>query len=109
MKTTDITRGMTVYSHDGQELGVVEEVWANVQSHGHLPVSRYLLRDYGPVRGNAELFDGCDGYVQIRQGSLLGLGGNDRFLALSAITSIRSRDSLAITRHAEVHATPLAA
>jgi hypothetical protein len=85
MNATDIARGSTVYATDGQVVGEIQEVWANTRLHGYLPVSRYHISEYGPVRGNTELLATEEGYVQVRHGATLGYGGAEIFVPLASV------------------------
>ena len=97
MNTASFTPGMTVYASDGAALGQIEEIWAQTASHGLLPLSRYLIQDYGPIRGTAPLLTTDDGYLQIRQDSFLGFGGRVLQIPLSAVE--RVDNGVAMLRH----------
>jgi hypothetical protein len=84
MKTIDFTPGMTVLDLDDAVVGEVKEVWGLTAVHGYLPVSRHLIADYGPIKGNREQLDSGEGYLQIRKDAFLGLGGEDVFVPLWA-------------------------
>lgn len=62
-----VHRGTDVYSHDGEQLGSVAEVWAFVPPFGYVAKTRFALADYGPVRGTMHLLEGADGYLQVAQ------------------------------------------
>ena len=55
MNTTDFTKGTLVYGQDDEPIGEIVEVWAETGTHGCLPLTRYLVEDYGPVKGTGEL------------------------------------------------------
>ena len=85
MNAIDLTPGMRVYSHDGQHLGTVIEVWAESDLHGLLPRTQHLFSGYGPVGGTEHLFDTDNAYLQVRQGDFLGYGGRDLFVPAPAV------------------------
>lgn len=67
-----VDKGMKVYDRDGKALGVVQEVWATIEPHGEVAKSRFAQADYGPIRGTMHLFEGADGYVEVRQQRAIG-------------------------------------
>lgn len=87
-RTSDFQRGMTVYGLDGVQLGEVKEVWAETPSHGHLPVSQYLLQDYGPIRGTAGLLDTADGYLHVQQGGMFTSDRQDLYIPLLEVHTV---------------------
>src|SRR5438270_156618 len=84
MKTMDFTPGMTVLDFDGAVVGEIKEVWALTAEYGYLPVSRHLISDYGPIKGNREQLDSGEGFLQIRKDAFLGLGGEDVYVPVCA-------------------------
>lgn len=106
MNTTDFTKGTLVYGQDHEPIGEIVEIWAETAGHGCLPLSRYLVEDYGPITGTRELLTTADGYLQVRQGHFLGMGGRDLWVPLSAVQSHHAGSgvTLAVTANAgEVH------
>lgn len=101
MNTTDFQPGMTIYSRDGVSLGRIQEIWARTASHGLLPVSEYLLEDFGPVRGTRDLLTSSDGYLHVR-GNWVSGERHDLYLPLAAIQSIDSPASATIKSPAQV-------
>jgi hypothetical protein len=95
MKTTDFTPGMTVLDFDKSLAGEIKEVWVLTSAHGYMPMSRHLISDYGPIKGNREALQTEEGFLQIRKDAFLGLGGQDSYIPLSAIQKIRSEQALA--------------
>jgi hypothetical protein len=85
MKTIDFTPGMTVLDLDDAVVGQLKEVWALTGAHGYLPVSRHLVGDYGPIKGNREQLDSAEGFLQVRKDAFLGLGGGDVYIPLAAV------------------------
>ena len=85
MKALNFIPGMNVVGKDNIELGTIQEVWIETETHGCLPVSRCLMDDYGPVRGTGELFATKEGYLQVRGGDTLGFGGRDLWVPFHAI------------------------
>ena len=102
MNTLDFTRGMTVRAHDGNILGTIEEIWAETRSHGLLPVTRHLVADYGPVKGTHETLSSPDGYLQVRQGAIFGLGGRDLHIPLSQVERVESSSTAVVGLPANV-------
>lgn len=97
MNTMDFTKGTVVYGQDNEPVGEILEVWADTATHGCLPVSRYLTEDYGPIKGTRELLTTSDGFVQVRQGHFLGMGGRDHWIPLSAIQSEGADSRITLT------------
>jgi hypothetical protein len=91
MNTTDFQPGMTIYSRDGILLGRVQEIWAHTATHGMLPVSEYLLQDFGPIRGTTDLLTSSDGYLHVRGNRIP--GEYDLYLPLASVQSIDSPTS----------------
>lgn len=89
MNTTDFQLGMTIYSQDGISLGRIHEIWAHTHSHGMLPVSQYLIQDFGPIRGTTDLLTSRDGYLQVRGNRVPG-EHRDLYLPLADVRSIDS-------------------
>lgn len=83
LRTTDFQPGMTVYGRDGVSLGQVQEVWARTGSHGSLPVSRYLLEDYGPIKGTRDFLATSDGYLQVQLGGRFSSEHHDLYFPLA--------------------------
>lgn len=102
MNTTDFQPGMTIYSADDISLGQVQEIWAQTDSHGTLPVSQYLLQDFGPVHGTADLLTSPDGYLHVQQGNWLSGERHDLYIPLAAVQSIHSPASASVTSPAHV-------
>lgn len=89
-KTIDFNASMTITDVDGNVLGQVVEVWAQTSGHGCLPLSRYLLNDFGPVKGTNELLSTPHGYLQVRQRTGLGLSSRDVYIPISAVLAMNS-------------------
>jgi hypothetical protein len=85
MNTTDFTTGTLVYGQDDELVGEIVEIWAETATHGFLPLTRYLIDDYGPIKGTRELLSTTHGYLQVRNGHFLGMGGRDLWIPLSAV------------------------
>ena len=85
MNTTDFTTGTLVYGQDNAPVGEIVEIWAETGTHGCLPLTRYLVDDYGPIKGTRELLSTTHGYLQVRNGHFLGMGGRDLWIPLSAV------------------------
>jgi hypothetical protein len=108
MNTTDFTTGTLVYGQDDEPVGEIVEVWADTATHGSLPLTRYLVDDYGPIKGTRELLSTTDGYLQVRNGHFLGMGGRDLWIPLTAVAAQDepSRVTLNITANvSELHFT----
>lgn len=88
MIALNVKPGMTIFSQDNVKLGTVQEVWAETAAHGCLPVSRYHLQDYGPVKGTGPILSTEQGYVQIRQNKAGGFRRRDLWVPLHAITRV---------------------
>jgi hypothetical protein len=96
MKTTDFAPGMTLLALDNSLIGEIKEVWALTPVHGYVPVSRHLISDYGPIKGNREAMETEEGFPQIRKDAFLGLGGQDSYIPLSAVREIRGDQALRV-------------
>lgn len=93
-----VHRGMEVYDNNGTLLGSVAEVWAYVAPYGHLAKSKFGRADYGPVRGTAHLFEGADGYMQVRRSSgMRREGEQDLYIPLNAIGDLAPREWLTLS------------
>lgn len=62
-----INAGTKVYSHNGDQLGIVGDVWAYIPPYGYVAKSKFAVANYGPIRGTMHLFEGAGGYVQVLQ------------------------------------------
>jgi len=62
-----INAGTNVYSHDGDQVGIVGDVWAYIPPYGYVTKSKFAVANYGPIRGTVHLFEGAGGYVQVLQ------------------------------------------
>ncbi len=74
-KATEVEKGMDVYGDDGEQIGTVSEVWPNTAGYGHLPKSTTQLDSYGPVGGTGSILETKEGYIEVRQGSVLDAEG----------------------------------
>ena len=97
MNTMDFTKGTIVYGRDSAPVGEIVEVWAKTETHGCLPVSQYLTEDYGPVKGTRDLLTTTDGYLQVRQGHFLGMGGRNVWVPLAAVDSYEAGSPVTLT------------
>lgn len=95
-RTQDVQIGMTVYSEDGTYLGQIKEVYAETALHGFLPVSQYLLQDYGVIRGTSSLLDTTDGYLQVQQGGVFSADRQVLRIPLADVQSVTARESATV-------------
>ncbi|HEX8918668.1 MAG TPA: PRC-barrel domain-containing protein [Chloroflexota bacterium] len=95
-RSTDFQRGMTVYSRDGMYLGEIKEIWAETASHGHLPISQYLLQDYGPIKGSADLLTSTQGYLHVRQGGIFTADRQDIYVPFTEVHTVNARESVTV-------------
>lgn len=102
MRTTDFQPGMTIFSRDGMALGRIQEIWVQTPSHGTLPVSQYLLQDFGPVRGTCDLLSSSSGYLHIQDGNWLSGPRNDMYIPLAAVKSIDAPSRATLKAPAEI-------
>lgn len=108
MNTTDFTTGTLVYGQDDELIGEIVEVWAETGTHGCLPLTRYLVDDYGPVKGTRELLSIEHGYLQVRNGHFLGMGGRDLWIPLSAVAEQAEPSRVILNITADVSETHFA-
>jgi hypothetical protein len=87
-----VEKGMDVYSADGEQLGTVDEVWAESKTHGTLERSTTQVSDYGPISGNAPALDTSLGYFRVAHGGIAGIGEKSMLVPLSEVESA-DRDS----------------
>lgn len=102
MKTTDFTSGTMVYGQDNEPVGEIVEIWAETTAHGCLPLSRYLVDDYGPIKGTRDLMTTTHGYLQVRSGHFLGMGGRDLWIPLSAVAAQGKSSQVKLTITAQM-------
>jgi hypothetical protein len=50
-----INAGTKVYSHNGDQLGIVGDVWAYIPPYGYVAKSKFAVANYGPIRGTMHL------------------------------------------------------
>jgi len=86
METTpsDITKGMEVYSTDGEKVGTVAEVYTET------PVAAEAA---GPedVTGVTDRL-----YIKVEQGGVLGLGTKDLYIPVDAVTEAVTGEALTV-------------
>jgi hypothetical protein len=88
MIALNVAPGMEIFGQDDVKLGTVKEVWAQTESHGYLPVSRFLLQDYGPVRGTSQILSMEEGHLQVRPGNSSGSNSRDLWVPLHAVSHV---------------------
>ena|SRR5579875_550044 len=93
--TSVVSSGMDVYDNHGEKMGIVAEVWIEVQDFGYIAKSHFDLADYGPVAGTGALLRGSDGYVQVRQENGARYEDeNDLFIPLQQVQDVDGDRSL---------------
>jgi hypothetical protein len=80
--------GMNIFGQDNVEIGTIKEVWAQTEAHGYLPVSRYLLQDYGPIKGTGQILSMEEGYLQVRSRNSGGSDPRDLWVPLHAVGQV---------------------
>lgn len=98
---------MEVLAHSGEKLGTVRDVWAYLPEYGYVQASRFVLSDYGPIRGTAHLLEGADGYVQVAQRrGIRRENESDLYIPLGAVRDVVPGLALVVGHHnEECHAT----
>lgn len=93
---TDFQTGMMVYSADGIPLGRIHEVWADTETHGSVPMSHHLLKNYGPIRGTDDLLATSRGYLQVRRRDCQTSELQDVLIPLAEVQSIVPAESATV-------------
>lgn len=93
-----VHQGMEIYDNQGAWVGTVSEVWAEVHPYGYLAKSRFGFASYGPVRGTDHLFEGADGYMQVRRTrGIRRENEQDLYIPLNAVRDLDSGEALSLT------------
>jgi hypothetical protein len=95
MNATDFAPGMSVYDGEYGSIGKIVEVWVET-AHGHLPFSRTMLEEYGPVEGVAPLLRAKSGFLQGRQDGIFTPKSEDLFIPLSSVVSVDPPQSITL-------------
>lgn len=82
--TSDITKGMEVYSTDGEKIGTVAEVYTETPAAAEAAGPG----DVAGVTGRR--------YIKVAQGGLLGLGTKDLYIPFDAITKAETGKLLTV-------------
>src|SRR5947209_4681013 len=86
MNATNLAPGMRVYDREYGSLGKIVEIWVET-AYGHLPFSRTMLDDYGPIEGVATLLRAENGFLQVRRPGISSPESEDLFIPLTNVVS----------------------